>query len=77
MKVYIYEYKTCSPLRAHHTNMFKDGFAWCRTAGVRQMNKLEFDKYIKYLKAKKQSAKFSQLQDGSFRVRYFDMRGAK
>jgi hypothetical protein len=57
--------------------MFKDGFAWCRTAGVKQMNKLEFDKYIKYLKAKKQSAKFSQLQDGSFRVRYFDMRGAK
>jgi hypothetical protein len=57
--------------------MFKDGFAWCRTAGVKQMNKLEFDKYIKYLKVKKQSAKFSQLQDGSFRVRYFDMRGAK
>ena len=55
MKVYIYEYKTCSPLRAHHTNMFKDGFAWCRTAGVQQMNKLEFDKYIKYLKVKKKS----------------------
>ena len=77
MKVYIYEYKTCSPLRAHHTNIFKDGYAWCRTACVKQMNKLEFDKYIKYLKAKEQSAKFSQLQDGSFRVRYFDMRGAK
>ena len=77
MKVYIYEYKTCSPLRAHHTNMFKDGFAWCRAAGVKQMNKLEFDKSIKYLKGKKQSAKFSQLQAGSFRVRYFDMRGAK
>lgn len=77
MKVYIYEYKSCSPLREYHTNMFKDGFAWCRTASVKQMNKLEFDKYIKYLKAKKRSAKFSQLQDGSFRVRYFDMRGAK
>lgn len=57
MKVYIYEYKTCSPLRAHHTNMFKDGFAWCRTAGVQQMNKLEFDKYIKYLKVKKAKCK--------------------
>ena len=33
--------------------------------------------YIKYIKATKQSAKFSRLQDGSFRVRYFDMRGAK
>lgn len=77
MKVYIYEYKTCSPSRAHYTNMFKDGFAWCRTAGIKQMNKLEFDKYIKYIKATKQSAKFSRLQDGSFRVRYFDMRGAK
>lgn len=77
MKVYIYEYKICSPLMTHHTNVFKDGLAWCRAAGVKQMNKLEFDKYIKYLKAKKQSAKFSRLQDGSFRVRYFDMRGAK
>ena len=77
MKVYIYEYKICSPSRAHHTNMFKDGFAWCRTAGMKQMNKLEFDKYIKYIKATKQSAKFSRLKDGSFRVRYFDMRGAK
>jgi hypothetical protein len=57
--------------------MFKDGFAWCRTAGIKQMNRLEFDKYIKYIKATKQSAKFSRLQDGSFRVRYFDMRGAK
>lgn len=71
MKVYIYEYKTCSPLMVHHTNMFKDGLLWYRTACVKQMNKLEFDKYIKYIKAKKQSAKFSLLKDGSFRVRYF------
>ena len=64
MKVYIYEYKTCSPLRAHHTNMFKDGFAWCRTAGVKQMNKLEFDKYIKYLKVKNKVQNFHNFKTG-------------
>ena len=66
MKVYIYEYKTCSPLRAHHTNMFKDGFAWCRTAGVKQMNKLEFDKYIKYLKVKSKVQNFHNFKTGLF-----------
>lgn len=64
MKVYIYEYKTCSPLRAHHTNMFKDGFALCRTAGVKQMNKLEFDKYIKYLKVKNKVQNFHNFKTG-------------
>ena len=64
MKVYIYEYKTCSPLRAHHTNMFKDGFAWCRAAGVKQMNKLEFDKYIKYIKAKSKVQNFHNFKTG-------------
>lgn len=64
MKVYIYEYKTCSPLRAHHTNMFKDGFALCRTAGVKQMNKLEFDKYIKYLKVKSKVQNFHNFKTG-------------
>lgn len=73
MLVFIYEYQTCNPCKAHPMNLFKDGFAWIRTAGVKQMNKHEFDKYMQYIKSNMQSAKFSQLSDGSVRVRYFNM----
>ena len=65
MKVYIYEYKTCSPSRAHHTNMFKDGFAWCRTAGIKQMTtNLNLTSILNALKQQSKVQNFHDFKTG-------------